>query len=215
MTDPYAVLGVDRSASDEQVREAYKRLAVKYSSEDYTGSPLGDLAEKEMADLDAAFDQIMSQRRVGDARAKIDTSGGYDTSHTQASYTSTDSGQYRDIREYLRRGDVTTAEQRLLAIDADVRGAEWNYLMGNVCRAKGWLDEARRYYTNASAMAPDNHEYRAAYDQLEQARATGQGSYRPFGTTPRDSGCSDDLASCCSCLCCMSLCNNCCCGGGR
>lgn len=217
MTDPYSVLGLDASATDEQVREAYRRLAVKYSTDEYANSSLGDIAAKEMADIDAAFDRIMSQRRVGGARKTSNNtnSGGRNTTYTDAGRASsdTDDWRYHDIREHLRRGDYVTAEQRLLAIDGSQRGAQWNFLMGSVCREKGWLDEARRYYASAASMEPNNYEYTAAYNQLEQSRATGQGNYRPFGTTRRDDGCADDLSSCCSLLCCMSLCNSCCCNG--
>lgn len=212
MSDPYSVLGISPIATDEQVREAYKKMAVKYSTEDYADSSLGDVAAQKMAEIDAAFDQIMSQRRVGDTgtRRATESTG---TAGSTAQQTDGD-WRYQDIREYLRRGDVFTAEQRLLDIGSAERGAEWNYLMGGVCRGKGWLDEARRYYSVAMSMDPGNREYAAAYNQLDQQAQTGQGNYQPYGSQPAaGSGCGDSLSSCCSLLCCMSLCNNCCCGG--
>lgn len=221
MNDPYKILGVSPTASDETVREAYKRMAVKYSTDDYADSSLGDIAEQRMAELDAAFDQIMSARRVGAAKGNATGSAGSAQQNRQAGYTSTsyadtsdpESWQYQDIREHLRRGDIRTAEQRLLAIDGAARGAEWHFLMGNVCRAKGWLDEARRYYGTATSMDPNNYEYATTAQQLERERQTGQGTYQPYGgSTTQRSGCADDLGSLCSCLCCMSLCNSCCCG---
>lgn len=36
MTDPYKVLGVSASASDEEVKDAYRKLAKKYHPDQYT-----------------------------------------------------------------------------------------------------------------------------------------------------------------------------------
>ena len=48
MTDPYKVLGVSASASDEEVKDAYRKLAKKYHPDQYTDSPLAELASEKM-----------------------------------------------------------------------------------------------------------------------------------------------------------------------
>ena len=46
MRDPYTVLGVSPSATDEAVKKAYRELARKYHPDNYQNNPLADLAEE-------------------------------------------------------------------------------------------------------------------------------------------------------------------------
>ena len=39
MTDPYKVLGVSPTATDEQVKSAYRELAKKYHPDNYVNNP--------------------------------------------------------------------------------------------------------------------------------------------------------------------------------
>jgi len=63
--DPYEVLGVTRGASDEEIKEAYRKLARKYHPDAYSGNPLADLADEKMKEINAAYDQIMEERKGG------------------------------------------------------------------------------------------------------------------------------------------------------
>ena len=68
MTDPYKVLGVSPSATDEEVKDAYRKLAKKYHPDQYADSPLKDLADEKMKEINEAYDAITAQRKAGGGR---------------------------------------------------------------------------------------------------------------------------------------------------
>ena len=63
MTDPYEVLNIPSTATDEEVKKAYRDLARKYHPDNYHDNPLADLAQQQMPKLrgcDAHFSVILS-----------------------------------------------------------------------------------------------------------------------------------------------------------
>ena len=68
MNDPYAVLGVSSSASEEEIKRAYRDLVKKYHPDNYANNPLADLAEAKMKEVNEAYDAIMKARTQGGYR---------------------------------------------------------------------------------------------------------------------------------------------------
>ena len=56
MNDPYKVLNVSPSASDEEVKKAYRDLARKYHPDNYHDNPLADLAQEKMKEINEAYE---------------------------------------------------------------------------------------------------------------------------------------------------------------
>ena len=167
MNDPYQVLGVSRTATDEEIKKAYRDLARKYHPDNYHDSPLADLAQEKMKEINAAYEEI-TKERSGRGRSAGSTQqsgyGGYGYGGQSYSGSAT---VLQQVRYAIQLGDLNRAEV-LLANYSD-HNAEWNFLKGAVCYRRGWMDEAKRYYQTACQMDPGNAEYRQALDYMETA----------------------------------------------
>jgi len=196
--DPYKVLGVSPTASDDDIKEAYRKLARKYHPDKYTDSDLKELAEEKMKDINAAYEEIQRMRANGGSSG----SGTYgNSSYGGYQNNTSSSAKFANIRRNINAGNYAAAENELNTVDAGDRGAEWHYLMGCVLMRKGYYVDAQRMINTACTMDPSNAEYRRARDQLN-ARANGYGG--GYNTT--------DPVGCSGCDVCSSLlCADCCC----
>ena len=204
MRDPYQVLGIPSTATDEEVKKAYRNLARKYHPDNYHDNPLEDLAQERMKEINEAYETIRTQRKA--AQSGGQSYGGYTGGYSQGYNAGAYGGVWQRIRLTISQGNLNLAEE-LLNAQTDHNG-EWNFLKGAVCFKRGWMDEARRYYETAVQMDPGNAEYQRALDMLN-----GNGAaYRPNGYGHVTTGnCAGDN---CSSLCAACACMNCLFGGG-
>lgn len=187
MNDPYKVLGVSPNATEDEIKAAYKELVKKYHPDQYQGSPISEVAEEKMAEVNAAYDQIMTSRR----------SGGYssDSSYGEVNY--------QEIRRMVQSGNLTNADSLLDGVPTGQRSAEWFFLKGSICYSRGWLNDAYANFQTACQMQPGNYEYQAALNQMNRQR----GGY--MAGNPMQGNGQNQAAStmdCCSSLCCADCC---------
>ncbi len=215
MTDPYQVLGVSPSATDEQIKNAYRELARKYHPDNYANNPLADLAQEKMKEINEAYDQIQRQRKQQSSRAGQGYSqggysqGGYSRGYAGQGGSSRGGSQFADIRQLLNANRVSDAEELLEGIPQSRRDAEWYFLRGRVFYVRGWLDQAYNYYVRANQMSPGNAEYQTALNQLMWQRNTGRpaggyGDYRNVQTGGA-SGCDMCMGLICADTCCECM----------
>ena len=72
--NPYTVLGVSETASDEEIRSAYRRLAKQYHPDLNPNDPT---AAAKMNDINVAYDQIKSAEKRAEYRASQATQSNY------------------------------------------------------------------------------------------------------------------------------------------
>jgi len=199
LKSPYEILGVSEYSNEDQIRQAYKELARKYSDDKYTSGPLAGIAQKKMQEINDAYDAIVLN------------SDGNGTSTNQArqeapgrnngyQYNRRPQSEYNDIRATIQNGRIDDAETLLDGIPPGARSAEWFYLKGTVHHRRGWLEEAVKNFNTACSMDPGNNEYRAAMNNLNNSRSGGYKTGRNS-----NSGCSG-----CD-ICTGLLCADCCC----
>lgn len=194
MSDPYRILGVSASATDDEIREAYRNLAAKYHPDVQGKGPLADIAQSKMQELNEAYDKIMDMRRGG---------GKPSSEYTQQSHGG--SSLFAEIRRQIQLGNLAIADDMLERIDVD-RNAEWSFLKGSVCYARGWLNDAYHFFSNAVKLSPDNPEYRAALSNMNSAKeGKMNGDNSPYGD--KTSLCGAGICDTCQLL----ICADCCC----
>ena len=202
MTDPYKILEISRNATDDEVKEAYRKMAKKYHPDNYAGSPLADLANEKMKEVNEAYDRIMNERKQAKNGGAAGSAGGYGSGYSGYS-TNTAGSSFYDVRNLINSGRIADAEQILDGVPQEKRNAEWYFLKGTVLYRRGWVDEAYKHFSAAVQMEPNNMEFRAAFNQVNAQRNGAFGGYNPG--VQRTSGCSG--CDVCSSL----LCADCCC----
>ncbi len=192
MNDPYKILGVAPTASDDEVKRAYRELAKKYHPDALANNPLADLAEEKMKEINEAHDLIQKIRKEGGSA----TQGAYQ-SQSYSGQSSQTSPLHQQIRDAIVQGNIPLAEQLLMQVPQ--KDGEWYFLAGSIAYRKGWIDEASQNYLRACQMAPHNMEYRQAYSQIQQKT---QGTRGTISASP----CCCDCCQCCLCMDCLCPC---------
>ena len=217
MDDPYKILGVDRNASDEEIKRAYRKLAKKYHPD---ANPGDESAAKKMQEINAAYDRIKNPEKnqgPGGSQGYNPYGQGYGSygygpfggyyqqqnrsynqkyadSHLQAAYNYI---LYRRYREALN----------VLAQFEGVKGAEWYYLSALANQGIGNQVTALEHMRKAVSMDPGNQEYLNALDRMEHggdAYRRQAGNFQGF----------DLKMNPCTSLCLCYLCNRICPGMG-
>lgn len=188
MTDPYKVLGISPSATNEEVKKAYKALAQKYHPDKNEG-PMRDYAESKMKEINDAYDEILKRRANGDFSGGASSSGADDKDYTEI---------LREARRNISESKFVEADYMLDGVPESKRPAEWYYLKACVYTNKGAYMDALRHANVACTMAPSNGEYKLLRDSLQER---GNNYGRQTTSQPGNAGC--DMCDICSLLICL------------
>ena len=204
MMDSYKVLGILPSATNEDIKKAYRELSRKYHPDSYVDNPLSNLAEEKFKEVQEAYEQIMNEREGG-------YSGGSDY-YQQGSYPGGTEGETADMNfvfNYINAGQYNEALSVLSGIS--YKSARWYHCCAVANAGLGNNMEAYKHAQQAAAMEPGNQEYSNLLNQLQwrsqkyQNTGYNKGSSYGAGNFCCDLWCADSLCECmggdlCSCF---------------
>ena len=202
INDPYKVLGVSPNASDEEIKQAYRRLAKKYHPD---LNPGDKVAAQKMQEVNAAYEQIKNPEKARNSQQGYggygyDPFGGYRQQNTGGSYQ-------QSAYQYILYGRYREALNVLE--NSSPRDARWYYLSALANDGLGNQVTALEHIRKAVSMEPGNMEYLQTLEAIENGGAAYRrqaGNFRGFrmGGNPFMNLCLCYLAQffCCRFPCC-------------
>ena len=229
MNDPFSTLGITPSASEDEIKAAYRKLAKKYHPDVNGGS--AD-SEQKMKEINEAYSEALKIKRSGGTYNPGANSGGYSSGQGYGGYgqQSRQQGYYSDpfgfggfgfggsggyqstnpelraARNYINAGHYQEAINYLQRVND--RSAEWFYLSARANIGLGNRTAALTYARQAAQMDPDNYEYAQLLSRLEGNTNAYRHNSSTFGGIPLT-----QCSSPCAWLCMLNMLCNCCCPG--
>ena len=232
MTDPYQVLGVSPTASDDEVKKAYRTLCKKYHPDANVGKPDAAQTEKKFMEVQQAYEEIMHRRQGGGQRAgsgyngqqqqrqpqyddpfasfwgayggnPYGNAGGYGYGQQQD-----DSIEMRAAKNYIDTGHYAEALNALGSVAPEKRNARWYYLSALAQSGLHNTAQAMEYARQAASMEPSNMQYQQLLSQLQGGGSWYSQQGEEYGRRPQN------MSSLCTSIMLLNLCCM-CCGGGR
>ena len=232
INDPFQVLGVTSSATEDEIKAAYRKLAKKYHPDLHPGSAT---AEAKMKEINEAYSEAIKIKKGG---GTYSSSGGYHSSsqggyqggyggfggfggfdfgsfyqaqqQSQQSYQ-TQQQTYSDpimqaAADYLRTGRFTDAMRTLnQVIEHD---AAWHALSARANLGLNNRIAALQHAKTAVQMEPTNAEYQRLLEQLQYTGQAYQRSGIRFGYP--NAVCANPFLSCLA----INMLGRCLCGRG-
>ena len=214
MTDPYAVLGVSRNASMDEIKKAYRQLSRQYHPDANINNPNKAQAEEKFKQIQEAYNQIVYEKEHGTGsyggNYSNSTGGSYNSYSGSTSYSNFSGGDDPKLRAAVNFINNRQFNEAIIVLEEmSDRSARWYYVHAYACAGVGNMVRAREDASRALQMEPSNMEYANLYNQLNNT----SGWYSNMGSGFGQSGAG--TANCCTqIICCELLLNCCCCGGG-
>ena len=172
MIDPYQVLGVSRSASDDEIKKAYRSLSRKYHPDANINNPNKDQAEEKFKQVQQAYDQIMKEKQSGAAGA-----GGYGGAGSSSSYGGSsnnagssaqdDNPKVRAAGNFISNGYYNEALKVLEEVPFAERRGRWYYYSAIANQKLGNTATAIEHIQRAVSLEPNNMQYRQFMQIIE------------------------------------------------
>ena len=130
--NPFRVLGVSESATQEEIRAAYLALVKKYHPDRYADGPLKEMAEEKLKEVNRAYELI--GKRQGTAES-AGASYGCERNPGNTGYRGPNAAGFARVRSLISHNNLGAAAAILDSIR--MHNAEWNYLYGIIYLRQG------------------------------------------------------------------------------
>jgi len=208
ISDPYKVLGVLPTASEDEIAKAYRRMAKMYHPDVNHGAPE---AAKRMSEINASYEQIKSGKASqgsGGYAGQSSYGSGYNTSGANGQYggaynpfggaspfgrngpfgdfgydrsrqqQSTNS-EFDPVKHYIRAGYFQEALNVLAGISG--KSAEWYYYSAIANAGTGNKITALDHINKAVQMEPNNLEYQRIRTEIMDGGRVYQQQSQGYG----------------------------------
>jgi molecular chaperone DnaJ len=200
ITDPYRVLGISPSASEDEIKKAYRDLSRKYHPDTNANNPLADLAEEKFKQVQEAYQQIMEERERGGQSSYNYGYSGQEDPKIAAAVNYINSGHYSEALNVLSGVSKHTGR--------------WHYYNAVAHAGLGNNIEALNFARQAVNMEPGNREFNDLLNRLQRGGQRYQNNSEGYGYGGSSCGtgnmccdlwCADSLCECmggdlCSCM---------------
>lgn len=166
ISDPYRVLGIPPTATDEEITKAYRKLAKKYHPDLNQGN---EAAAKMMSEINNAYDQI---KRGYSSQGSYSNQGTY---NNDANYTN----EYNSAIHYMNARYYNEALNVLNSIPN--RSAKWYYYSAVANLGINNQITALEHARMAVRMEPNNFEYHRLLNQIQNSSRFYQSQGQSFG----------------------------------
>ena len=216
MTDPYEVLGVPRTATEDEIKAAYRKLAKQYHPDLHPGD---EEAARRMNEINAAYDEIKNpqpQRQYASSGNQDYGAYSYydpfgyawqERQQYNTRYEARDSSEIQSAMHYINNGAYAEALHVLSQIPAGDRDGKWYYCSARANLGLGNRVAAMEHIRVALRLEPENLNYQRLYQLLQTGSRAYQSAGEDHGFSVRTGG------NLCYPLCTAMCLANLCCGG--
>ncbi|MFR7591723.1 MAG: DnaJ domain-containing protein [Longibaculum sp.] len=197
--DPYQILGISPSATDDEVKQAYRALSKKYHPDANINSEHQAEYTEKFKQVQNAYKTIMDSRKRGFTNQNY---GGQSTNQSSYQYNGNEQTAFQDAAAYIQANRFQEALNVLEQIRT--RNSVWFYYSAIAMNGIGNNVTALDYAKTAAQMEPGNLQYLFLVQQLQ----AGQGQYR---STQQTYGSPYSAVNCCYSFMMLQLFMTCCC----